>query len=180
MALVSVCTSSVEIFRNRSSKRNHLNPLFHLRAEEPGTLSGQSEKEGRERGVRQGSSALAVHIVGPQGDHQQPPSPWGHRNQNFRGTFQKPLRTFCRQAALFTLNPHTQVTTGALVTCCLSTRSLRPQTPYHTASQTHLETQALHAPHGPIHHKLFPGNLSPLPPPPCPITSCDFIFPFGI
>ena len=35
MALVSVCASSVEIFRNKSSKRNHLNPVFHLRAEEP-------------------------------------------------------------------------------------------------------------------------------------------------
>ena len=34
-APVSVRPSSVEIFRNRSSKRNHLNPLFHLRAEEP-------------------------------------------------------------------------------------------------------------------------------------------------
>lgn len=90
------------------------------------------ERTEREGGTGTGEAGRAPRLWlftywGPMATSGTRRPPRGHRNQNFRGIFQQPLRTFCRQAALFTLNPHMQVTTGALVTRCVFTRSLLPQ-----------------------------------------------------
>lgn len=156
----------------------------HLRAEEPGTLSGQSV-EGQEPGSQAGLLGSGCSHTGapwrPPGTHR-PPGAIGIRTSQAglcSRDFPAATQNFCRQGALFTLNSHTQVTTGALVTGRVSTRSLRPQTPYSPPRLT--QKSRLASPHGSIHHKLFPGNSRrPHYRPPCPITSCDFIFPFGI
>ena len=157
----------------------------HLRAEEPGTLSAQRVKEGREPGSQAGLLGSGCSHTGapwqPPGTHR-PPGAIGirtsqaglcHRHLPAATQNLLPTRRF-----ICTYSSHSGHH-GSTVTGCISTRSPRPQTPYYPASQTHPETQAVQAPHGSSHHRLFPCNLAP-PPPPCPITSCDFIFPFGI
>ena len=125
----------------------------HLRAEEPGTLSGQSV-EGQEPGSQAGLLGSGCSHTGapwrPPGTHC-PPGALGIRTSQAglcSRDFPAATQNFCRQGALFTLNPHMQeyLSRAAFLPGLSSRRPRTTQPPRLTQKSRLCKSPWLHPP----------------------------------